>query len=247
VSAAGLPEGEVIDLCGTGSTVCTGVSMTSDGMGHFALVWADNRSGDWRVYFNRVDANSCERSGADTQVSAIWGSRQVVAFSSMLYAVAWVDQADGLWVTRLDQFGSKIADTQVAAGHSGALKPTIAGMGATAEWGLAWNDNPDGLTYEQLHFQRMNESGALLGAPARITNVAGPQRYLHIASGDASYGLLWLDQSTNSARFRRLDRYGQPTSPAIAIAAGTMGAIESDGSKFLAAYHTGRSRLVICQ
>jgi hypothetical protein len=247
VTSAGALQGAAINLCGAGNSTCKGGAISSDSMGHFGVTWADNRSGNMLIYFNRVDAGTCTLTQSDTTVSTISGTDFAIAFGDIDYALAWVDGSKGLWVTRLDKFGAKLGDLAIATGHTG-VAPAIAWNANAHEWGVVWNDQAPLDTSDQIYFQRMNESGALVGSIVRVTNANGYQQAPRIASNGTSYGLLWIDGAVNQASFLRLDATGQPTSPKLAVTGNYVGTVSTDESaNYMTVYQPGRSRRIDCQ
>lgn len=136
----------------------------------FGVVWADDRDGNWEVYFARLDATGA-RIGNDHRVTFAAGSSQepVIEWTGSEYGVAWTDFRDGngeIYFARLDASGTKIGDdVRVTEDEVGSLTPTLAWTGS--EFGIAWTDSGPG---SENHLTRLNASGAKLGDSLTITD-----------------------------------------------------------------------------
>jgi len=88
--------------------------MLPDGQGGTFLVWADSRSGDYRLYAQRLDADGNQLWGAT-------GIRVCTYESRQLYFDMATDMADGLFVIWEDEYASGVDIYGQRIGPDGAL------------------------------------------------------------------------------------------------------------------------------
>lgn len=242
ISESAMPEGNLIQLRGTGSTIGNDVTVAYNDNSHFGVVWTDDRSGQLRIYFNRIDAGQCQLAGADTVVSPFMASYPGIA-SGNGWGVVWRGGGGEIYLTRLDQWGVKLGDTQVGVAYNNAETPRVGYLSTNGTWAVLWTDQVGGK--EDLYLQRVKASdGALVGAKIRVTSSDSYSRYERMVSTSSQLGIVWA--SSTGFRFVRVSDTGQILSPLLQLTGLYVGDVASDGTVFMTEYQMGKSRKVTC-
>jgi hypothetical protein len=157
---------------------------------NYGVVWHDNRSGSFEVYFGRPGGTEVVITSAD----AILSQRPFLAAAGSEFGIVWHDQRDGNWeiyFTRVSSTGTKlIGDVRLTNNSAESHRASIAWNGS--EYGIAWADNRDG-NFE-IYFTRVSSSGTKIGADIRITNAAGDSWWPWIVWNGTEYGVFWRDR-----------------------------------------------------
>ena len=178
----------------------------------FAVVWEDDRNGDWDLYFARVDASG-NKIGGDVRVMAgSFGSLEPqLVWTGTEYGMTWRDIRDGNWevyFTRFDVNGVLLGgDIRITndTGYSSGLALVWTG----SEYAVAWNDARD--TEWEIWFARISHLGAKIGDDVRVTDDdAYHSWYPSLTWTGSEYGVAWRDErdGNNEIYFARLSDTG---------------------------------------
>ena len=177
--------------------------VASDGTGGAYVVWGDNRSGDFDVYIQRVDASGAVLwmangvpvcSATDTQ----WNP-QIVSDGIGGAIVIWEDERDGstdIYAQRVDFLGLFIWTTNgvpLCQAAENQRNPRLVSDG-TGGAIITWQDNRSGNA--DIYIQRVDGSGHVLWATngAAVCTAAEDQRYPQIISDGADGAIItWMD------------------------------------------------------
>ena len=112
----------------------------------FAVIWEDDRDGNWELYFARLDANGLKIGGDMRLTQDVASSLEPdIVWTGTEYGVAWRDNRDGnneIYFVRLDSHGLPIgAPTRVTDDAAYSAGVSIAWTGT--EYGVIWNDARD--------------------------------------------------------------------------------------------------------
>lgn len=245
LDSSGTPLGSVVPLKGAGATIINGTSIAYDDAGNFGIVWADNRSGDSRIYFNKSASSSCSFVQSEAPITTVWGSNSTIRHGVSEFGVAWVGGGKDIYLSRVDHAGSKIGNDLLIAVGNTTTSAQLAWQADAAEWAVAWSDQPLGLLKANIYLQRAS-AGELVGSRVNVTNDQGhPNRNESLTASIGGFGLQWLANTT--AMFKRLASNGDAASPQIQVGGNAVGSVASDGSNFMTVYQSGYSRAVDCQ
>lgn len=117
----------------------------------FGLTWADNRSGQWEIYFQRLTAGGSPVGGnlAVTDVS-VYANDPSIAWDASLFTLAWSDSRSGtseLFLVQITDAGMMLGTEMALTGH-GASRPILAWTGSTH--GIVYFDDESGAS--QIYF-----------------------------------------------------------------------------------------------
>jgi predicted RecA/RadA family phage recombinase len=176
----------------------------------FGLAWADNRDGNFEIYFKRIGPTGTFLSGDLRVTDALKDSiRPSVAWSGTGYALAWGDTRDGdkIYFARLDPSGSKIgADVRLVDPPSVSTNPSLVWTGT--QFGVAFRDRRNGDTGD-VYFVGVSASGVKLGQEIRVTSAPTLSLGPTLAWTGSEFGVAWGDSPpTDHIRFARLDPAG---------------------------------------
>jgi len=180
----------------------------------FGLAWEDYRDGNYEIYFARVSASGA-KVGLDTKITAgaSYSYDPSLAWSSMngQYGLAWHDLRDGnyeIYLTRLSQAGVKLAlDKRITFDAAASYYPSLVAAGS--EYGVAWQDKPDG-NDDEIYFARIAADGDTLGGAVRVSFADDSSQVPSLAWSGTEYGVAWADRRSGSSEvyFERLAASG---------------------------------------
>jgi hypothetical protein len=188
----------------------TNASLAWNGDG-FGLMWRDNRSGNYDLYFARLDRYGT-KIGEDIQVTDDPGGSLggIPVWNGSGYGVVWPDDRDGnyeVYFTRLDPMGNKIGvDRRMTNLAAESWNLSIAWTGS--EYGVTWRDHASG--YWVIHFLRIDALGNPVGSPVPVTAATYNAYHPSITWNGSEYGIVWQDQrhGQNEIYFVRYDSGG---------------------------------------
>jgi len=210
-------------LDASGAKIGSDVRVTNDSAGslypslvwtgsEYGMSWADNRGGNYEIYFARLDASG-SKIGSDVRVTNYIATsmRPSLVWTGSEYGVSWYDIRDGnaeIYFGRLDASGSKIgSDVRVTDYDTlSSAFPRLAWTGS--EYGLSWRDTRDGNS--EIYFVRIGASGTKIGSDMRVTNAALDSVYPSLVWTGSEYGVSWYDSrdGNNEIYVARLNASG---------------------------------------
>lgn len=163
----------------------------------FALVWDDERDGNFETYFTRVSGTGA-KIGSEIRISyaPLQSVAPSLAWNGSEYGLAWDDERDGnyeIYFVRLTATGTKIgSDLRITTNTGVSKNPTLRWTGS--EYGMAWYDFGEITPNSEIYFRRISSSGALIGSNQRITTADGASRDWHFMAWSGSeFGITWYD------------------------------------------------------
>jgi hypothetical protein len=166
----------------------------------YAVVWQDDQSGDFEIYFKRFDASMAPIGSAVRLTSSAGASRvPEIAWNGSEYGVVWEDERNGgdqeIYFTRVSAAGTKIGpDVRLTTFPGQSLDPEIAWSGA--HYGIAWHD--DGWVNMEIGFMTIDATGAIVTAPVRLTEDSSVSEGADIVWTGSAYGIAWRDSRTGN-------------------------------------------------
>jgi hypothetical protein len=161
--------------------------------GDTALVWMDQRGGNFEIFFARIAPDGSVAAGpAQISNNGAYSAFPAIATAGAEFGVAWQDNrdtSDEIYFARVNAAGAKLTpETRVtnAAGFSGF--PAIAWSGA--EFGVAWQDERDGS--REIYLRRLAPDGGAVAPELRVTD-AGDSEQPSIVWTGVDYALAWQD------------------------------------------------------
>ncbi|MBN1798844.1 MAG: hypothetical protein JW822_09715 [Spirochaetales bacterium] len=128
----------------------------------YGVAWSDNRDGNSEIYFTRINSSGIKQ-GADIRIT---NALDISMDTSLVctgteYGVAWEYLRDGnfeIYFARINSSGVKQgADIRITNDTSASGTPSLVYAGS--EYGLAWNDNRDGIGNYEIYFARLYPDG----------------------------------------------------------------------------------------
>ncbi|MDP1830234.1 MAG: MopE-related protein [Archangium sp.] len=192
----------------------------------FGTVWQDKRDGPpGQIYFAGLTSQGVRTQANDTRVSNTNGS-------SAHPAIAWNGQTWGLVYS--DDLGGADSDlffrALSATGQPAAAAVRITNLAGDSNWpdlvwtgsnyAVAWEDARLGANRQDLFFQRLDRTGAKIGAEVRITTDAGRQSSPILKWNGTGFALVWTDYRNAGNReiyFRRLAADGSAVGPEVRV------------------------------
>lgn len=146
VSTSGSAYGDPVQITSSESAYAEYPSIVWNSSG-YGLAWQDNRSGNYEIYFARLNATGDIIYGSEIRVTNATGDAKhpVLVWNGSSYALAWNDNRTGrnqIYLALINEAGSKTSsDIQISASPQDAIYPSLAWAGD--KWALAWHDNRD--------------------------------------------------------------------------------------------------------
>lgn len=135
----------------------------------FAVIYHDNRSGSYNIYFQRVSTNGA-KLGSELRISTAHSSLSSLVWNGTEYAVFFTDNSLGdtnLFMQRIDAnsafIGSAIRLTPDDTNDAGAAQAVWTGT----EYGLVFQDKA--LGDNNIYFTRVSSIGAKIGTESLLT------------------------------------------------------------------------------
>jgi hypothetical protein len=160
----------------------------------YGIIWADNRDGSWKIFFNRISAEG-ELIGSNVRITNTSGGSRDTSFvwTGTEYGVAWEDSRDGneeIYFNRISASGGLIgSDVRISNASGGSRDASLIWTGT--EYGIAWEDFRDGNW--EIYFSRISAEGDLIGSHLRVTNAYGESRNASLVWTGTGYGISWED------------------------------------------------------
>ncbi|MFQ5720541.1 MAG: MopE-related protein, partial [Acidobacteriota bacterium] len=161
----------------------------------YGVAWRDERDLNMEIYFALVSADGVKLTG-DLRITndAASSFAPALVWTGTEFGVAWVDNRNGnkeIYFNRLDAAGLTAgADVRLTADAGTSIQPSLVWTGA--EYGVAWTDDRNG--NREITFNRLDETGAVLGSDVRVTNDAAVSEQPALVWNGAGYGLVWTDE-----------------------------------------------------
>lgn len=191
----------------------------------YGVVWVDDRSGSFQVYFARLDAGGA-RLGDDrqvTQAASLNGDTTRLAWNGSGYGVVWAAGiGPALFFGRLDATGAVVDPEAPEVQVTGQMfhLPSASLVWNGDGYGLAWEDTRDG-NFE-IYLSRLDANGTRIGVDTRVTfsPIASIQPTL-VWTG-SEYGLVWNETNNleDHVHFTRISPAGVPLGPGGPVTSG---------------------------
>ncbi|HEV8701600.1 MAG TPA: putative metal-binding motif-containing protein [Candidatus Polarisedimenticolia bacterium] len=180
----------------------------------YGLAWADNRDGNYEIYFKRLGPAGTFVTGDLRVTNAARDSiRPSLVWSGTGYGLAWSDLRDDyngeLYFALLDASGSKIgADVRLTDHPRISSNPSLAWTGS--RFGIAFRDDRNGGEGD-VYFVGVGASGTKLAEEIRVTTTSTLFVAPSLVWTGSEYGVAW-DSKTDAQPvhvvFARLDPTG---------------------------------------
>ncbi len=210
-------------------TVDPATSMTSpnggrciagDDSGFVHIVWRDNRSGDWEIYYKRYDGTVW---GPDVRLTAspgFSGNPAIAAGEGGTLHVVWDDYRDGNSEIYYKRYDGAVwsADERLTNAAGNSQNPSVAVRGGIIH--VVWHDFRDG-DFE-IYYKR--HDGAAWSADERLTNAAGVSMFASVAAADAGrVYVVWSDYRDGNSEiyFKQHDGVSWSADERLTDASGT--------------------------
>ena len=231
----------------------TNTAIVTDGAGGAIIVWSDNRSGNYDIYAQRVNAAGVVQWQANGVAICTAAGNQffpiVISDNNGGAIITWADYRNDVSFTNTDVFAQKIngsGQVQWAAnGVAVCTDNTNQRSARIALWGTGavcvWSDDRNGTNNSDIYAQLINSNGTVAwtvnGIPVCNATSFQIDPYL-IADGVNSSIITWLDNrsGTYNVYAQRIDATGTAqwsvNGLGICIASGFKGTarIVSDGA-----------------
>jgi hypothetical protein len=232
----------------------TNTAIVSDGSGGAIIVWSDNRSGNYDIYAQRVNAAGITQWTANGVAVCIAGGNQffpvVISDGNGGAIITWTDYRNDVSFNNTDIFAQKInaaGEVQwtangiaVCNNNTNQRSPRLAlfGNGGAV---VVWSDDRNGTNNSDIYAQRINPDGSFAWTVNGIV-VCNATSFQSdpalISDGSNATFITWLDNrsGTYNVYAQRLDAAGAAQWTAngtgVCIAGGFKGTarIVSDGS-----------------
>lgn len=192
-----LPEDTIVNEI-SGQSACY-PTLVWNGNG-YGVCWEDDRDGQPRIYFARLDKNG-SKIGEDVPISSASLTLDPNRPSSSLvwngsqYAVAWDAQKDSghyqIYMALISSAGVKISgDIQVTTSESTSIRPSI--VWAEDKYAIAWEDNRTG-KYE-IFMAYLDEKGNKLESDHQISYYPAIASYPYLLWNGSKCVVLWMDE-----------------------------------------------------
>jgi hypothetical protein len=230
----GEPLTDVVTVAASPSSTATSASIAWDGAA-YGIAWRDDRNGNGEIYFARVASDGAvivparritTASGTSDRPSLVWTGTE--------YGLAWEDLRDShyqIYFNRLALDGTPGTDSKPFP-HATSVEryPSLVWTGSG--YGLAWEDDRDVATYEEIYFWRIDASGTpVAGGPLRVTSSdSTSSSWPSLTWTGSVYGIAWNDRrgSQSGIYFTRISTAG--------VEIGDDVLISSTGSAFFSFY-----------
>lgn len=234
-----------------GSSVHPAVASSGNTWG---LVYADDVSGNFELYFRKLNQNGSPAGSAVKLTNANgrtdWPD---VVWTGANYAVAYDDDRAGaqkhdIYFQRLDTNGTRLGgEVRVTTDGARQSSPILKWNGTN--FGLAWTDYRHGSNNREIYFRRLNADGSPLGGELRITNDGADSAWPDLAWNDVDreWALVWHDNRDGNQEiyFARVGadgaRRGTDTRLTNAAAASTYASIDWNGFQYGVSWQDERS------
>jgi hypothetical protein len=211
---------------GTGNQ--TLVSLAVDPVGNYVTAYADNRSGNWDIYSQRLD-NLGDANGSEIAVFTGPGDQflpSVSANSRGGFAVVWENRTGAsrdAWARRFGAAGNaEGAPFPVSASPFNEEDPEVA-VNSTDGFRVVWSDNRSGTGYSayDIYARRFLQNGSPAGGDELVSNATDGQVFPVLAFDSLGVNAVvaWEDlRSGNPAIYARwFDRDGAPVGGEIQV------------------------------
>jgi hypothetical protein len=141
----------------------------------YGVVWHDHRTGDWEIFFARLDTSGSRIANEVRLTNAFGGSLwPSIAWNGAGYGVAWTDsrgsEPNHIYFTELDANGSiTVPDRNVSPTVFNVTTPKLLWLGS--EYALVWEDGRNG-SYSELYFHRLSAGGTAIADPIHLNSEA---------------------------------------------------------------------------
>jgi hypothetical protein len=192
----------------------------------FGIAWADNRDGNFEIYFRILGPDGTAIGGERRVTSAPQNSSDPsLVWTGGGFGVAWTDYRDGgngeIYFARLDASGARIgADVRITDQPNNSNGPSLVWTGSG--FGVAFLDDRD-LGGGDVYFARISDSGAEIGEETRVSVAGGAGFGPSLIWDGTGYGVAWGEQpalAERHIRFARLDAPGTRLGEVIQVDGG---------------------------
>lgn len=159
--------------------------------GEYGLAWTDDRTGQDRIFFARIDAAG-NKIGSDVMVTTEYSTQPSIVWADTHYGIAY--RAIGeIKLARLDINGvalgspSRISDLE---SHQPTY-PSLVWSGL--EYGAAWRETRNGPSNTEIYFARLEGDGSKIEPDIRISNDPSSSDFPELTKAGTEYGLVWHD------------------------------------------------------
>lgn len=232
----------------------TNTAIVYDGSGGAIIVWSDNRSGNYDIYAQRVNAAGVPQWTANGIAVCTASGNQffpiVISDGAGGAIITWTDYRNDVSFTNTDVFVQRInAEGQILWALNGVAVCTNNTNQRSARLALfgsggaicVWSDDRNGTNNSDIYAQLINDNGTIVWAANGIAVCNATSFQIDpqpISNGSASTTITWLDNrnGTYNVYAQRIDATGAAQWTAngvgVCIASGFKGTarIVSDGS-----------------
>ncbi len=170
----------------------------------FAIAWQDMRnhptSGMYDIYFARLDPSgnpvSPELRLTEGEETSLTPS---LAWTGDRFAVGWKlgTPTPGIVLGLMDDLQQAIEDVLFTEPGERVNRPNVGWNGF--EYMIAYENDPFAVGAPDIYAQRVDESGANIGAEIRITETTSSSKRPQLAWTGVHYGLAWYDEDSSGS------------------------------------------------
>jgi large repetitive protein len=216
----------------------------------FALVWSDNRDGNFEIYLSTFDAIGTplvrELRVTDTAAASVVPS---IGWSGTSYAIVWgEDLGNNTYQSMFQELaagGTPIGAATPLGQIASGFVPSRAQRWIDTSYALAWQASAGG--NDEIFFARVSNAGAEVIPDTQLTMAAGGSGFPSLAWSGSEFGVAWNDDrdGNNEIYFARVTATGQKltgdvrvtTAPDSSFAPG----LERAGDHYLLTWWDNRS------
>ena len=210
-------DGVVIDTIDIPISTATGgqayPSVGFDGT-NWAVIWQDNRDGEWDIYGTRVTQGGVvlNPDGIPIHSTQELQANPFIVFNGTNYLAVWQDYRYGwydIYGARLSDSLLPIDDMHISIAGNSQYEPEVAFNGAN--YLLVWSqdDERDSL---DIYGIRVSGDGTILDSlPLPISTSPGNQKFPNTASDGTNYLVVWKDYTTNGIYMAMVSNSGEVT------------------------------------
>ncbi len=188
----------------------------------YGLVYADNSSGNFELYFRLLEANGTPVGNpiriTNSANASDWPD---LVWTGAFFGLAWEDERSGaskedIYFQKLDANGQKVGpEIQVTTDSARQMAPILKWSGT--DFGVAWTDTR--FTQREIYFRKLDANGQLVGAETRISNDAADSAWPDLAWNGTDWATVWHDSRDGNSEvyLARVAANGQRIGPELRL------------------------------